>query len=158
MTFSFKDVFTSIDEALQEIEVVIFKMSQEPPEWVQPDWSTQLCHVLECYNVIAKGENDDPRNINISEVEGHHEVEGPQLDNPNITSPLKTKQVNIRIEAKPKFEKIRDYWDDATVDKVAKLLRKYQDLFPTNFSDLKGIVGNLGVMKITLKPDMNPIK
>ena len=44
----------------------------------------------------------------------------------------------------PKFSKIGDYWDDATVDKIAELLQEYQDLFPTNFSDLKGIIGDLG--------------
>ena len=51
-----------------------------------------------------------------------------------------------------------DYWDDATVDKVVELLREYQDFFPTKITDLKGIVGNLGMMKITLKPDARPIK
>jgi len=44
------------------------------------------------------------------------------------------------------------------VDKVAEFLREYQDLFPTKFSDLKGIIGDLGVMKINLKPDMKPMK
>jgi len=44
------------------------------------------------------------------------------------------------------------------VDKVAKLLREYQDLFPTNFSNLKGIIGDLTMMKITLKPDAKPVK
>jgi hypothetical protein len=44
------------------------------------------------------------------------------------------------------------------VDKVAELLREYQDLFPTKFTDLKGIIGDLGVMKITLKPDAKPVK
>ena len=38
------------------------------------------------------------------------------------------------------------------------MLRENQDLFPTKSSDLKGIIGDLGVMKITLKLDMNPIK
>lgn len=51
-----------------------------------------------------------------------------------------------------------DYWDDATVDKIAELLCKYQDLFPTKITDLKGIIGDLGMMKITLKPDVKPIK
>lgn len=36
LTFSFEDNFVSINEALQEIKVVIFKMSQEHMEWVQP--------------------------------------------------------------------------------------------------------------------------
>lgn len=41
---------------------------------------------------------------------------------------------------------------------MVELLREYRAIFPTNFSDLKGIVGNLGVMKITLKPNVKPIK
>ena len=44
------------------------------------------------------------------------------------------------------------------LDKVVELLREYQDLFPTKFTDLKGIIEDLGVMKITLKPNANPIK
>lgn len=36
---------------------------------------------------------------------------------------------------------IGDYWDEEIVDKVTNFLRKYQDLFPNKFSDLKGIVG-----------------
>jgi len=60
--------------------------------------------------------------------------------------------VNIRVEEKLKFVNINDYWDEDTVDKVTELLREYEDLFPTRFSDLKRIVGDLGIMKITLKP------
>ena len=44
------------------------------------------------------------------------------------------------------------------VDKAAELLRKYQDLFPTKIKDLKGIIGDLGMMKTTLKPDAKPVK
>ena len=51
-----------------------------------------------------------------------------------------------------------DYWDDAMVDKVAKLLREYKDFFPTKITDLKRIVGNLGMMKITLKPNTKLVK
>lgn len=51
--------------------------------------------------------------------------------------PLKTKYVNIGTEAEPKFMKIGDYWDDATIDKVAELLLEYQDIFPTKFLDLR---------------------
>jgi len=70
---------------------------------------------------------------------------------------VKTKQVNIGTKAEPKFTKIKDYWDDAMVDKVIELLCEYQDLFPTKFMDLKGIIEDLGVMKITLKPDAKPV-
>ena len=38
------------------------------------------------------------------------------------------------------------------------MLCEYQDLFPTKFSDLKAIIGDLGVMKITLKLDAKSIK
>ena len=51
-----------------------------------------------------------------------------------------------------------DYWDDAIVEKVIELLREYQDLFPTKIMELKGILGDLGMTKITLKPDAKPIK
>lgn len=51
-----------------------------------------------------------------------------------------------------------DYLDGATVDKVINLLRKYQGLFLTKIMDLKGIASDLGMMKITLKPYMKPIK
>lgn len=78
--------------------------------------------------------------------------------NPYILEPLKTRQVNIGSKAEPKFAKIGDYWDKDMVDKVAELLREYQDLFPTKFLDLKGIIGYLGVMKITLKLDVKPVK
>lgn len=58
----------------------------------------------------------------------------------------------------PKFAKIGDYWDDAIVDKVTEFVHEYQDLFPTKVLDLKGIISNLGVMKITLKLDLKPVK
>ena len=91
-------------------------------------------------------------------LEGCHEVRGPSIEDPDITAPLKTKQVNIGTEAEPKYATLGDYWDDATVDKVVELLCEYQDLFPTKITDLKGIVGDLGMMKITLKPDAKPVK
>lgn len=55
------------------------------------------------------------------------------------------------MEVEPKFANIGDYWDDATIDKVVELIREYEDLFPTKFLDLKDIMGDLHVMKITLK-------
>eukprot|EP00253_Pinus_taeda_P005731 PITA_05731 len=49
-----------------------------------------------------------------------------------------------------------DYWDDATMNKVIELLPKYQDLFPTKITKLKGILGDLGMMKVNLKITLNP--
>lgn len=44
------------------------------------------------------------------------------------------------------------------VGKVTEFLREYQDLFPTQFTDLKGIIEDLGMMKITLKSDAKLVK
>ena len=44
------------------------------------------------------------------------------------------------------------------VSKVTQLLHEYQDLFPTKFSEMKGILGDTGVMKIPLKPAAKPMK
>lgn len=60
----------------------------------------------ECYNVTTEEENKDPCKNNIPKTEGRRVVEGSQIENPNITVPLKMKQVNIGAEADPKFTKI----------------------------------------------------
>lgn len=104
--------------------------------------------------MTAKEEDKDPRNITIPEIKGHRKVDGLHIENPDMTVPLRTIQENIGTKVEPKFVKIGDYCNDAMLEKVAELLRDYQDLFPTNFSDLKGIIGYLGVMRITLKPNM----
>jgi hypothetical protein len=48
--------------------------------------------------------------------------------------------------------------DAATIDKITKLLHEYQDLFPTKFTDMKGIKGPMGEMRIPLKLDARPVK
>ena len=57
-----------------------------------------------------------------------------------------------------KFANIGDYWDDETVSKITDLLHEFWDFFPTNFLEMKGIVGDLPEMKIPLKPDAKPVK
>jgi len=42
--------------------------------------------------------------------------------------------------------------------KVADLLHEYRDLFPTKFTEMKGIVGELGEMRIPLKPYSKPVR
>jgi hypothetical protein len=72
--------------------------------------------------------------------------------------PLRMHKVNIGTKDKPRFMNIGDYWNGETVEKIMDLLREYQDLFQTNFSEMKGIFGELGEMKISLKPDSKPMK
>ncbi len=74
-----------------------------------------------------------------------------------MTQPVKTKQVNTGTNDQPKFSTIGDYWDDQVVRKVIEVLHKYQDLFLTKFSKMNGIIGDLGFMKISLKPDAKTI-
>ena len=42
--------------------------------------------------------------------------------------------------------------------KITDLLHEFQDLFSTKFSEMKGILGDLGEMKILLKLDMKPVR
>ena len=53
---------------------------------------------------------------------------------------------------------IGDYWDESTVESITKLLHKYSDLFPTTFTEMKGIAGELGEMKIPLRLEVRPIR
>ena len=57
-----------------------------------------------------------------------------------------------------KFNKFGDYWDDETMVKITGLLHEFQDLFSTKFVKMKGILGDLGEMKIPLNPDVKPVK
>ena len=58
----------------------------------------------------------------------------------------------------PKYTTIGDYWDEEMVRKVTELLHEYQDLFPMKFSEMKGILGDIGVIKIPLKDDAKLVK
>jgi hypothetical protein len=77
---------------------------------------------------------------------------------PFIGQPIKIKKVNIGTEETSKLANVGDYWDVATIDKITELLHEYQDLFPTKFTDMKGIKGPMGEMRIPLKPDSRPVK
>lgn len=148
----------TVDDALKLVKTAIFTMLLEPKELMQPDRSRQLSRALECYNIKAEGDEDDPRDINIPEFEGSREVHDPEIEDLDVTAPLKMKQVNIRTEEEPKYSTLGDYQDETTVEKVVELLREYRDLFPTKITELKGIRGELGMMKITLKADAKPVK
>ena len=71
---------------------------------------------------------------------------------------MKIKKVKIGSLENPNFTNIGDYWDEEIVAKIRDLLYEYQDMFPANFSKMKGIFGDLGEMKIQLKPDAKPVK
>ena len=68
MTFSFEDDCPHIHESFQIVKKKIFE-KEVPCTW-KPDRFAQLCNVMERYNITAK-EDEDPRNIDIAEFEGH---------------------------------------------------------------------------------------
>jgi hypothetical protein len=113
---------------------------------------------LQGYYNINADEDDDPRKVNIVEIEGQRDVEGPGIEFPFIGKPIKIKKFNIGIEETSKLANIRDYWDAATIDKITELLHEYQDLLPSKLTDMKGIKGPMGEMRILLKPDARPVK
>jgi hypothetical protein len=62
------------------------------------------------------------------------------------------------LSCNTKLANVGDYWDDDTISKITKLLHEYQDFFPTKFTDMKGIKGPMGDMKIPLKEDARHVK
>jgi hypothetical protein len=53
---------------------------------------------------------------------------------------------------------IVDYWDEKTMESITYLPREYNDLFPTTFTEMKGVIGELGKMKIPLRAKARPIR
>ena len=113
---------------------------------------------VECRNVTTEDNEKDTRNINIFESEGQRVVIGAEIELPDVTEPIKTRKVNIGTKEQPKFSNIGYYSDEDTMGTIAELLTEYKVFFPTKFCELKGIIGDLVVMRITLKLDSRPIK
>jgi hypothetical protein len=157
-TFFFESQHPMVDQALQ---VVRQKLFEEAPnltlEQDEDEWNAPLQKMQGCYNINAD-EDDDPMNVNIIEIEGQRDVEGPGVKLYFIGQPIKIKKVNIGTEKTPKLANVGDYWDDATIDKIIELLHQYQDLFPTKFTNMKCIKGPMGEMKMPLKIDARPVK
>jgi hypothetical protein len=96
-------------------------------------------------------DEDDPCDIQIDEVDDEREVEGPPIELEVIVAPVKVKKVNIGTIENPKMANIGDYWDKKIVEIITELLHEYNDLFPTTFTEMKGIEGELGEIKIPLR-------
>jgi hypothetical protein len=157
-TFLFESQYPTVDQDLQVVRQKVFEEAPNLPlEQEEDEWTAPLQKLQGCYNINVD-EDDDPRNVNITKTEGQRDIEGPGVELPFIGQPIKIKKVNIGTEKAPKLANVGDYWDDATIDKITELLHEYQDLFPTKFTDMKGIKGPMGEMKIPLKPDARPVK
>ena len=71
---------------------------------------------------------------------------------------IKIKEVNIANEGQPKMARIGDYWWDQQTTKIVYLLKEYQDVFARDYKYLKGLVEEMGEMKIYLLLEATPIK
>ena len=91
-------------------------------------------------------------------MEGSRDVTSPDIPTNPKNQPLNIRKFNIGMEENPKFASSRDYWDEETMGKITDFLHEFQDLFPTKLSEMKGILGDLGEMKIPLNPDAKPVQ
>jgi hypothetical protein len=65
---------------------------------------------LSCYHIQEEAlDKDDPRDIQIEEVEGERDVKGPPIESEVISMPIKIKKFNIGTTKHPKMASIGDY-------------------------------------------------
>jgi hypothetical protein len=127
-TFFFYNEFPSVDQALQIVKQKVFKEAYGLPlEQEEDEWTTPFQKLQGCYNINAD-EDDDPRKVNITKIEGHKNVEGPGFELPFIGQPIKIKKVNIGTEETLNLANVEDYWDATTIEKITELLHEYQDI------------------------------
>jgi hypothetical protein len=75
--------------------------------------------LISCYHVQEEApDEDDPCNIQITEIEGEREVEGTSLELEVFVAPIKVKKVNIGTVENTKMASIGDYWDEQTVERI----------------------------------------
>jgi hypothetical protein len=77
-------------------------------EQKEDEWTAPFRKLQGCYNINAEAD-DDPRKVNIVEIEGNMDVEGPKVELPFIGQPIKIKKVNIGKKETPKLANVRDY-------------------------------------------------
>ena len=115
--------------------------------------------MMTCYNLSGEPKDDDDmRTVNIPKSEWSCDVATPYIQNDPMSQPLNIRKVNIGTEENRKFANIGAYWDDESMGQITDLLHEFQDLFPTCLSKMKGILGELGEMKILLKPYAKPVR
>jgi hypothetical protein len=156
--FLFESQYPTVNKALQIVRQKVFEeVPNCPLEQEEDEWTAPIQKLQGCYNINVD-EDDDPRNVKISETEGKRDIEGLGIELPFVGQPIKIKKLNIGTKHTPKLANVGDYWDDATISKITELLHEYQDLFPTKFTDMKGIKGPMGEMNIPLREYARPIK
>ena len=67
---------------------------------------------------------------------------------------VKTKEIDISNDNRPKMAKIGEYWSEEQTIEVFELLKEFQDVFARDCKELKGLVADMGEMKINIEPDV----
>ena len=75
-----------------------------------------------------------------------------------LDAKLKIREVDISNDDRPKMAKIGDYSNEEHTTEVVNLLKEFQDVFARDYKDLKGLVHEMGEIKINTKPDVRPVK
>ena len=57
-----------------------------------------------------------------------------------LDAKVKTRQVDISNDDRPKMAKIGDYWNEEQTTKAVNLLKEFQDVFARDYTDLKVLV------------------
>jgi hypothetical protein len=76
---------------------VFEEASSLPMEQEEHEWTAPLQKLQTCYNINAD-DDDDPRKVNITEIEGQRVLEGPSVEIPFIGQPIKIKKVQKERE------------------------------------------------------------
>ena len=71
---------------------------------------------------------------------------------------MKIQKDNIGTKENLKFSSVGDYWDEETMARIMNLLHEFQYLFLTKLLEMKGILGDLGEMKVPLKIDAKLVR
>ena len=74
-TFSFEYDNPNIDSALQVVKEIIQDEEQITTERTESEWDEKINYALACYNLEIHGgdpesEEEDPRHLDIAEIEG----------------------------------------------------------------------------------------
>ena len=75
-----------------------------------------------------------------------------------LDAKVKTREFDISSDDQPKMAKIGDYWSEEKTIEIVNLLKKFQGVFARDYKDLKGLVHEMGEMKIDIKPDVRLVK
>jgi hypothetical protein len=108
-TFLFERQYPTVDQVLHIVRQKLFEEAPSLPlEQEEDEWTVPLQKLQGYYNINFY-EDDDPKKMNITEIEGQRDIEGPEVELPFIGQPLKINKVNIGTEQTSKLANVEDY-------------------------------------------------